>query len=154
MQYLKHLEQRGYQVELTEDSRHLRITPPLAEHLKPQVQKFKPQIIAELLATAPPPAQPEHVPGDPRPDMTADHRHWQRLLADIAWGAPVYYELHGFRCCGARLARREGEWRILYDAKTTDGFRDKADFDTEFNRWLGSACDDSGTIPVLQLLDR
>lgn len=150
MQYLKHLEQRGYQVVLTEDSRHLRITPPLAEHLKPQVQAVKEKIIAELLATAPPPAY-EHVPGDPRPDLTADHRHWQKLLLTV-WGMPVYYELHGFRCCGARLAKREGEWRILYDAKTTDGFRDKADFDTEFTRWLGSACDASGAIPVLQLI--
>lgn len=46
---------------------------------------------------------------DPRPDLEADHRFWEALLAAAqrhcdAYGQPMW-TLHGFRCMGCRLER-------------------------------------------------
>ena len=65
------------------------------------------------------PAPPEPPWTDPRPDLVADHAHWEDLLGrawrlDAADPEGVYGALNGMRCCGARLARTQSAgWRLV-----------------------------------------
>lgn len=88
-------------------------------------------------AAVPPPAPSRVVWMEPRPDLTADNADWKRLLR-LAYAKSgddpdgVFGVLHGVRCCGARLERQRGKWRILPPAEGTDD----AEWEDLRQRWL------------------
>lgn len=53
-------------------------------------------------------------PGDPRPDLVKDHRHWEEVLYN-SWhiDKDIYYLLHGIRCGGAELILTMRGFRLL-----------------------------------------
>lgn len=60
-------------------------------------------------------------PADPRPDIEEDHQLWDAVLR-AAWARgrgdnPIYGLLHGLRCGGARLTKKEnGSLHMEYEA--------------------------------------
>lgn len=51
---------------------------------------------------------------DPRPDLTEDHRDWVAVLAAARQDSELHGLLHGLRCGGARLERRQGARGAYY----------------------------------------
>ena len=51
---------------------------------------------------------------DPRPDLTEDHRDWVAVLAAAWQDSELHGLLHGLRCGGARLERRQGARGAYY----------------------------------------
>lgn len=76
---------------------------------------------------------------DPRPDLVEDSRLWKRLLA-LAYDADVNLcgALHGFRCCGTRITRRQDGrgWRLHWGGASEGGWRDEEDYNAAKARWL------------------
>jgi hypothetical protein len=61
--------------------------------------------------------EPPRIAADPRPDLAKDSADWLRLIRlafqrDGTDPAGVFDALFGIRCCGARLERASGKWRI------------------------------------------
>lgn len=53
-------------------------------------------------------------PGDPRPDLVADHRHWARVLYNTWYiEQDVYFLLHGLRSGGAELILSQKGYRLM-----------------------------------------
>jgi hypothetical protein len=76
--------------------------------------------------------------GDPRPELAEDTAAWRRLLrlAFIKDGDDpdgVFGVLHCVRCCGARLVRLRGAWRIV---PGKDYFGGRAAWIADRTKWL------------------
>lgn len=67
---------------------------------------------------------PNH-PSDPRPDITADHKHWEDLLYNC-WHLeqPLYYLLHGIRCGGAQVTTTQESFMLLPGEWNEDKWED------------------------------
>lgn len=59
-------------------------------------------------------ANPRPVDLDPRPDLEEDHRDWVAVLAAAWQDSELHGLLHGLRCGGARLERRQGARGAYY----------------------------------------
>lgn len=59
-------------------------------------------------------AKPRPVDLDPRPDLEEDHRDWVAVLAAAWQDSELHGLLHGLRCGGARLERRQGARGAYY----------------------------------------
>ena len=59
-------------------------------------------------------AKPRPVDLDPRPDLEEDHRDWVAVLAAARQDSELHGLLHGLRCGGARLERRQGARGAYY----------------------------------------
>lgn len=94
-------------------------SPAAAADVHPTADEFA--ALREVLETTGhfTPAPPEPPWTDPRPDLVADHAHWEDLLGrawrlDAADTEGVYGALNGMRCCGARLERTQSAgWRLV-----------------------------------------
>lgn len=94
-------------------------SPSAPADVHPTADEFA--ALREVLETTghftPAPAEPPWT--DPRPDLVADHAHWEDLLGrawrlDAADPEGVYGALNGIRCCAARLERTQpAGWRIV-----------------------------------------
>src|SRR5690606_22170461 len=58
--------------------------------------------------------KPRPVDLDPRPDLEEDHRDWVAVLAAAWQDSELHGLLHGLRCGGARLERRQGARGAYY----------------------------------------
>ncbi|MGE5482793.1 MAG: hypothetical protein ACM3VX_07830 [Bacteroidota bacterium] len=73
---------------------------------------------------------------DPRPDLTADHNLWKLVLSTAQReGSEVLGLLHGFRCLGAVLQRRQGSRGVYLHLAYQPACREIVDAETGTLLW-------------------
>ena len=74
---------------------------------------------------------------DPRPDIEEDHKYWKLVLKEAEKiDKELYFNLHGFRCVGAKLELDSNGFNLLSGPEVTDYWQDKSEWQASRKEFL------------------